>query len=829
MTSPLRRHTSTTLMMGHSRTLLPENSAASLPSSPGSSPNHAQVGPATPAVLPPLLPVHRREAFREDGWKRRQTVPNAPLRRNTAEAGGLTREVPVPTPFRAPSVVRGPPGTWASRLRLVLLLAGWLFCGVAWAVGAFLEPSVEVRLMQGTRFARSITRSLARTLMDLFKQGKWFSLSVLGIFSVVVPLAKLLCTLGLIWRMARWPLRDVLAAHGGAIWALTTLASYQLIDVYVGIIFVAYFNSSSAQAELLNGFHCFFWYCMASLFCSEMLAGAFVGISVKTAHGAPGAQVVEGIEEEVGAMLCGVGVPTPTRAALLPWGGAGGHPPAPGAGCAASPGGLRQSPPLRMGPERPRSAPRPLPDTRLTLIFATSFVVMIIACAAGGGPLLEVRTLFSGVTVDRSAASALELPWRCLQTLMGPDKPLVATILALMNLVLPILYVVALVAAAASSALSKRSEVAESGDEDATARATGTAAPAAKSYSAAAVFGAFADCLRPWVTLDVFILASLLFLFTLQDQHTLTRTPEGSYDYYTFLGAGMSFFFLRWFVEAPATTKGGASWLSTLGPRLILLLLVWGASSTLILIGVPGASLQLKFPTLDSVCEQVLPVVDGAVRHGVPAAYGDCNDSTAAPPQPCRGHGLLMNTTLGNSFAQAVWLGGIDTLKLDKCHLWRGDGNHKRTSNLSTSNYHLAVGGVFARLPLFLHLKQCGPFGCTKTMSGADHCCGNNIRFSLTFGVVCRLDDNLKPTRDIAVERCDIDPMLFDQPTLKKSWYKLSMTSLDISPQVEEMVERQIRKFMAEARIPWGGRELTVSQLMDLMIGYNSPQAANSC
>jgi len=161
------------------------------------------------------------------------------------------------------------------KLRLSLLLITWCYCLVAWIVGAFFLPTLEIQIMPGTAFTSHVTRSLVMTLVDLYNKKTYLAFSLLTLFSVVIPTVKLVCTLWLIVVLFFRPPEDVYRGYRGLIWVLTYMASYQLTDLYVGVLFVSYFNSDSADARFLVGFYWFFRYCIVSMAMSVVLDGTF--------------------------------------------------------------------------------------------------------------------------------------------------------------------------------------------------------------------------------------------------------------------------------------------------------------------------------------------------------------------------------------------------------------------------------------------------------------------------------------------------------------------------------------------------------------------------
>merc|ERR1719416_324089 len=131
------------------------------------------------------------------------------------------------------------------------------------------------------------------------------------------------------------------------IWTLTRLASYQLIDLYVGVLFATFFNTDSIEANLLEGFYWFFGYCMVSLLCSEVVAGAFAHVEGCDAWAVPKEAQPEPADDDM-SLLCGSWWMPSGRASLLP-----GYSSPKAATCGSG------SRPLKQSRGLPAAAPRP--------------------------------------------------------------------------------------------------------------------------------------------------------------------------------------------------------------------------------------------------------------------------------------------------------------------------------------------------------------------------------------------------------------------------------------------------------------------------------------
>eukprot|EP00928_Gymnodinium_smaydae_P041049 TRINITY_DN27798_c0_g2_i2.p1 TRINITY_DN27798_c0_g2~~TRINITY_DN27798_c0_g2_i2.p1 ORF type:complete len:846 (-),score=152.73 TRINITY_DN27798_c0_g2_i2:259-2796(-) len=649
-------------------------------------------------------------------------------------------------------------------LRVVLLSVLWFVSVGAWILGAFVLPTLEIHNLPNTPYQSEYKRSLILTLVDLYRKRTYFAFACLAFFSVVVPTLKLLSTAWLIARLAVQPVKRVYEAHRWTIKTLAAMASYQLTDLYVGVLFVAYFNSDSSDAAFLVGFYMFFSYCMISMIASVLLDNVFEPLN-RVPLGSRSSEADE----------------------LLPL----------------------EADDSRNSSERASGGSAIVASGALsTWFFAASYVVLLIYCFAS--PAIEVQTIWKGVSIDRNARSLMDI---FVVFLPSNAKVCVTVVLVLLNLILPTVYIIAMIAVSLEVAI---------GDFD---------------EEVVEAFRGVADAVRPWVTLDVFCWASLIFLFTVQDPHTLTMPVEDSWALYMLFGAGLSLFFLRWFANLQYVTSAKSSRMPAPGCWIVLV-------SWLVLCIVVGhhskaGTVQAQhyvFQGLDSVCFNAAPLVNRTLREALPAAYGDCDGSSdpagssefVRPPSPCKRGPPLYNVQNGPNYAKALWLGGVNSINLNKCEL-RKDPPVWTVGTLGepTTRYHLTIGGHFDMIKLFLHVNQCeGPLGCTR-MDSADHCCGNNIEFNISFSMDCRPDSDSKNAfRGVTLEAVDIQPMIIDTTFFDGA---LEVQALDISPSVEKTVKEKLSGYINSAKLTWAGQEMHIPQLLNHLIAYNSPGSAGLC
>eukprot|EP00927_Polykrikos_kofoidii_P083474 TRINITY_DN8553_c0_g1_i1.p1 TRINITY_DN8553_c0_g1~~TRINITY_DN8553_c0_g1_i1.p1 ORF type:complete len:993 (+),score=117.09 TRINITY_DN8553_c0_g1_i1:74-3052(+) len=144
-------------------------------------------------------------------------------------------------------------------------------CWVCWGFGIFL-PIVELRPFPHLIGAslgsldvgeHKIKSSTLGTLRLLYSGGFHLAFGILSVCSVLVPFLKLSA-------MTVASLMDLFRPSGRLAWldttlrALTDVASYQLMDLFVGLLVVAFLDTDCISAQLQVGFSLFALYCVLS-------------------------------------------------------------------------------------------------------------------------------------------------------------------------------------------------------------------------------------------------------------------------------------------------------------------------------------------------------------------------------------------------------------------------------------------------------------------------------------------------------------------------------------------------------------------------------------
>jgi hypothetical protein len=300
----------------------------------------------------------------------------------------------------------------------------------------------------------------------------------------------------------------------------------------------------------------------------------------------------------------------------------------------------------------------------------------------------------------------------------------------------------------------------------------------------------------------------------IQDQFTLTMIPDGSIAFYMFLAASFSFLFLRWFAEFEMDQQH--TWV----PRVrfgalvsvfaVLIVVLWG--------GVPGAAPHFQYRSLDHVCDHMKPFLHGAARE-LPATFGNCNDEASHPPQPCVGHENLQTDGDSKEYMNAIWMGGLRSMRINSCKLSKTVGGIP-----GDSLYRFNIAGKFDELTMFLRVRKCMPVGGCVHMNSADHCCGSDIRFNFTFGLDCH-EGSMNAIRSLKLIDAKLGQMIVEQDFASGM---VNIQAMDISGEVEHSVVSHIHQVM-QAKVKWGAQKIGMADLINKIVQYNAPGDVGHC
>ena len=151
-----------------------------------------------------------------------------------------------------------------------ILLAAWAFSGFSWVIGLGF-PSAIIIVFPDTKFEKTDIRSVIELIKLLWEKQLLFSMVLIAAFSLFVPAFKIFSTGKFLLTMRKKSRGDVVRGNATLLKFMHYSASYQMLDIYVGILFISYFNCDSSSATFAPGFYWFFTYCFVSTLISQIV------------------------------------------------------------------------------------------------------------------------------------------------------------------------------------------------------------------------------------------------------------------------------------------------------------------------------------------------------------------------------------------------------------------------------------------------------------------------------------------------------------------------------------------------------------------------------
>jgi len=380
------------------------------------------------------------------------------------------------------------------------------------------------------------------------------------------------------------------------------------------------------------------------------------------------------------------------------------------------------------------------------LAAANSLALLLCAALGCAQPLLDVVVTYEDFAVGRQRLGLSGIAW-ALAAQGGPAVGVPLMLLFLAVVILGPLVVGALAVAAGVLGAGAGSPVApeETGHGDADAAGDVLVAPPSERASRLA---RWARALANWTLPDVFALALVTFLFTVQERSIQSAIPQGSllgrtsFWFSRFhlggLGIGAAGFALKWTSvrRAEVATDDALDEESTAAPR--------GPGqpraarsrwlpprSTCALAAAPWVVWCVLFfsvrgprePTewqVNAALPGLLPVLNDVLKQSLPSTAGACQ--LGNPPQPCLGDRPLYERPghANGIDALARWFTGIRSLRLTGARIHVGKSADR--------TIRIEVNGTLLETHLSLRVRKCLLGICTTLWDNTDGCCRPNRR-----------------------------------------------------------------------------------------------------
>eukprot|EP00928_Gymnodinium_smaydae_P017990 TRINITY_DN16859_c0_g1_i1.p1 TRINITY_DN16859_c0_g1~~TRINITY_DN16859_c0_g1_i1.p1 ORF type:complete len:982 (+),score=205.93 TRINITY_DN16859_c0_g1_i1:18-2963(+) len=410
----------------------------------------------------------------------------------------------------------------AARLHLVAWLL-LLTCWACWILGVS-QPIVELQLFPALTDSNSLFRfpfgnlqakTTVEILRFLLSSGYYLAFGIQLACSVVLPGLKLSLVSVVLLCVRLRPSATAATRLLAATRWLASISTYELVDLYVGLLFIAFCNSECMDVHLGVGFPLFAAYVVLSqallLFIASRFEAAALAPATSTSSTAGAAAAAESFFEATHSMR------------------------------------RRRVPLVADG----RSA------------FLNGVVLLFLACLSRGQPILDTAITVEGLSLCRQRLGLFHSLKEATRESSIWGNMILCFVFATV-LVLPL--VVAAAGCIGAWWCPNSSSPPAGDDLHAEMLESGTAndgvadrgsAPGVDGGANAQSQGVLrlAHALQPWITTDAFSLSLVTFLFTVQGDNLQTLVPDGEIlgittewfsGFYMGLGLGAAGFTLKW-------------------------------------------------------------------------------------------------------------------------------------------------------------------------------------------------------------------------------------------------------------------------------------------
>jgi len=771
-----------------------------------------------------------------------------------------------------------------AKLRGCAVLGSFMLC-VALFTGGLAFPLVEVVIFPGSPDMETrVVKSVMNMIGLAFENGQEIVGMIMLICTVGIPIVLFLGMLVVMYENFfaigfGWSAMFRPGARALLVSFMYISTSYQVVMIFLVMLFACFFTGFGSQANLRAGFHFLALYCLASI----GLVQAMEFLRVED-HSVDETDATESLELARMDSITGYNL------------------------------------------RRKFSSFFPsLPGIKETTtvdafqVFFFQLLLLILLVMGFDQPLLDIRVMYKGVALQRMVLSL-----RDMITSLSTAAPFpVMLLFSLLVLVIPVLYGFLLVAAGIVDT-AVRYCCGESSDQE-------------------AIYEWIlwvAKVLRPWVMIDVFSIALIIVLYAVQNEYVSATIPDGIIHFersglpslsfgnaakeaagnlqgqaseehwlhffsgmYLIVGAGIAAVFLRWFwssaagahqrkgeltpehselrplevyqhipavsqnvsradshrsSDTPSSQHRGSEEFELKYDENVVTRYVAGKSCRclvvwtvvcLLLHGLPPPQRHFQLSGMNKALENSMPVLNKLLHQYAPQTVGSCKYPTVGIPQPCYEYGILDKVIHGEYRITAEWMSGMRTLSLSNVSITRTQTLAARqpmgwfpdsvqASPTILHRFVVAVSGVIAQPQMFLKIEQCpknhttlkaiiGKGLCEPFLDTADACCESNRRFTIKIAAECHLGDTR--LANVQVQDMWMDTMTV-RPEMWRGHVQLLIADKNITKMVLESVKENIMYYLTEEPLlKLSGEEINVMQFLNRVLRFNSPHQDFHC
>eukprot|EP00397_Hematodinium_sp_SG-2012_P018592 GEMP01019053.1.p1 GENE.GEMP01019053.1~~GEMP01019053.1.p1 ORF type:complete len:776 (+),score=142.19 GEMP01019053.1:317-2644(+) len=233
--------------------------------------------------------------------------------------------------------------------------------------------------------------------------------------------------------------------------------------------------------------------------------------------------------------------------------------------------------------------------------------------------------------------------------------------------------------------------------------------------------------------------------------------------------------------------------------------------------GIPAPK-TLTFMSVNSAVNHMLPLINEAINQTLPTSFGNCTDVTA--PKPCVGDAALYKSDSGTTRVTVRWASGLNTIKLDHISIQLiPDSDHP---------IQMQIQGVLKDMSASILVENC-IIGC-QTIWDNDHgCCGKDRSFNLVVASNCV--DQESNFSAASLGKFKVEWFSIESIIVEESFFGVNLRLKDITPAVESAVRAFLTDYMQNDKpiSHTGGASFTFTDVVRRIWEYNINERRLEC
>jgi len=742
-----------------------------------------------------------------------------------------------------------------AKLRGMAVLGSFLLC-VALFTGGLAFPLVEVVIFPGSPDMETrLVKSVMNMISLAFQNGQYIVCMVMLLCTVGIPMVLLIGMLVIMYENFfavgfDWNAMFTPATRALVVSLMYVGCSYQVVMIFLVMLFTCFFTGFGSQTILRAGFHFLAAYCLTSI--GLIQAMDFLRIDDR--------QPEEIDEVTRMGSLTGLGLRR-RFSSFFP-----------------SLPGIKETTSV---------------DAFQVFFFQLLFLVLLVM--GFDQPLLDLRVMYKGVALQRDVLSLHDI----ISSLASSAAFPVVLLFILLVVVIPVCYGFTLVAA---------------GIVDVYLRCCGDDEEDEEYSPLYQFILCTAKILRPWVMIDVFCIALIIILYAVQNEYVSATIPEGIVHFrsdaskaaagmegrsekaamlqmfsglYCMVGAGTATLFMRWFwsstagfkkvqrlrsnseaseytsvaVAGQASDRGSSTseegdsdyegYEENLFTRYVIgksfrCLTVW-AVVCFLMHGLPPPQTHFRLSSMNEALSNSLPLLNKLLVQYVPQTIGSCQYPLTGIPQPCFEYGFLDKLVKETFRITAEWMSGLKTLSITHVSIAktksmsaasRPVGGQGPAFPVQFHQFELDVDGVIGEPSMFLRIEECprnhtsleaitGQGLCKPFLDTSDALVERNRRFSLKLSFDCHTSGNGLTNTQVKDMRMDT---MTARPEMWKGNVKLLIADQNITKMVLETLKANMMVYLVqEPVLKFSGLDLNIMQFVNRVLRFNAPHEEFHC